>query len=171
MSDVEEKLEADAEEELEHEADVEEVPERPEEVVSGEPDEADQEMEEEELGDIEDGGEGLEPELSDVAAAHDDHEAAVDEAEEFESRSSATPTQDDTASPIEGQPPQPRLTDGLVSTLAVVMDEVPLASVSSACPDAQANVGGSLFEVDAVSDGDLDDDGAGEHEVDSGVSL
>ena len=153
MSDVEEKLEPEAEEE----------PDRPEEVHSGEA--------EQEIGEIEDGEEGLEPELSDVAA-HGDQEPVADEAEEFESRSSATPTQDDTASPIEGHPPQPRLTDGLVSTLAVVMDEVPLAgAATSDCPDApQPNVAGSSLEVDNVSDGDLDEDGGGENELAPEVS-
>jgi hypothetical protein len=153
MSDHEDMVEPEAEEEP-----------RPAEVGS---EEAQQEVGEVVENEEE---EELERELGGVEAT-DDHEAVVEETEEFESRSSATPTQDDTASPVEGQLPQPRLTDGLVSTLAVVLNDVPISTVSAASGDAQQPVGGSLLEVDAVSDGDLDDDGGGATERRSEVSF
>ena len=110
-----------------------------------------------------------------------DHPVGDDDEEE-ECRSSATPTQDDNASPIEGQPAslshQPRLTDGLVSTLAVEMEEIPLPVVvddiqlpvvlediqlPADVDDIPLPIGASLL-VD-VSDGDLDDDGGGDNDL------
>ena len=95
-----------------------------------------------------------------INVGHDD-----DEEEEEECRSSATPTQDDNASPIEGQPASLSHQPSLVSSLAPVdMDEIPLPVETDEIP-LPSGVG-SFLDGDAVvdvSDGDLDDDGGGDN--------
>ena len=119
------------------------------------------EVHEEELAEAGQNDDEAEPELSRVVTTNLDFEErgpSVDVDDEEECRSSATPTQDDTGVIIEGQPLQPRLTDGLVTTLTS-LDEVPLTSAPLAFEDGQTQAS-SLLEADAISEGDLDEDDA-----------
>ena len=103
----------------------------------------------------------------------------VEEEEEEDCRSSATPTQDDNASPVNGEPvlqPHPRLTE--VCSLAEPSDvdesvegiPVPVGvGTREAVEDVSVGVE-TREAVEDVSDGDLnEDDGGGENDLENMV--